>query len=128
MLILALIGFGMLIGAIAQLIVGKRSNEPFDWGMALAAGLLGSFVGGLIASLLAGDGLALRASGTIGSLVGAVIITAIWKTVAEKKVAAQLARPAPGTRPPTSADREATRRPGRVQQSLLVAAVLALTL
>jgi uncharacterized membrane protein YeaQ/YmgE (transglycosylase-associated protein family) len=110
MLILALIGFGMIIGAIAQLILGKRSNEPFDWGMALAAGLLGSFVGGLIASLLAGDGLALRASGTIGSLVGAVIITAIWKTVAEKKVAAQRAAQNRDARRPAGAKNKAANK------------------
>jgi hypothetical protein len=47
--------------------------------MAIVAGLVGSFVGGLLISLLAGDGLELRASGIIGSLVGALIITALWR-------------------------------------------------
>ena len=37
-------------------------------------GLAGSFVGGLLASLLAGDGLELRPSGLIGSAVGATVI------------------------------------------------------
>jgi uncharacterized membrane protein YeaQ/YmgE (transglycosylase-associated protein family) len=46
--------------------------------MALVAGLAGSFVGGLLGSLLAGEGLELRPSGIIGSLVGAVIVTAAW--------------------------------------------------
>jgi uncharacterized membrane protein YeaQ/YmgE (transglycosylase-associated protein family) len=32
--------------------------------------LIGSFVGGLLVSLLAGDGLSFRPSGIIGSLVG----------------------------------------------------------
>ena len=77
MLILGLILFGMLVGAAAQLILGKASGG-IDWGMAIVAGLVGSFVGGLLASLLAGDGLDLRPSGLIGSLVGAVIVTAIW--------------------------------------------------
>src|SRR3954447_12730049 len=78
MLILGLILFGMLVGALAQLILGK-GRSGIDWGMAVLAGLIGSFVGGLGASLLAGDGLALRPSGIIGSIVGAVIITAIWR-------------------------------------------------
>ena len=43
------------------------------------AGLVGSFVGGLLISLLAGDGLDLRPSGIIGSLAGAIVVTAIWR-------------------------------------------------
>jgi uncharacterized membrane protein YeaQ/YmgE (transglycosylase-associated protein family) len=78
MLILGLILFGMLVGAAAQLILGRRSGR-IDWTMAIVAGLVGSFVGGLLASLLAGDGLELRPSGIIGSLVGAVVVTAIWR-------------------------------------------------
>jgi len=78
MLLIALILFGMLIGAGAQLILG-RSGQGIDWPMAFASGLVGSFVGGLLVSLLAGDGLSLRPSGIIGSLVGAVIVTAGWR-------------------------------------------------
>ncbi|MGY4644862.1 GlsB/YeaQ/YmgE family stress response membrane protein [Cellulomonas sp. URHB0016] len=78
MLILGLILFGMLVGAAAQLVLGRRSGRV-DWTMAIVAGLVGSFVGGLLASLLAGDGLELRPSGIIGSIVGAVVITAIWR-------------------------------------------------
>jgi len=78
MLILGLILFGMLVGAAAQLILG-RSDGTIDWPMAFVSGLVGSFVGGLLASLLAGDGLALRPSGIIGSLVGALIVTLVWR-------------------------------------------------
>ena len=77
MLVLGIILFGMVIGALAQLILGKAKGGV-DWGIALAAGLIGSFVGGLLFSLVAGDGLALKPSGIIGSLIGAVIVTAIW--------------------------------------------------
>ena len=55
-----------------------RSTRGIDWSLAFAAGLAGSFVGGLLISLLAGDGLDLRPSGLIGSIVGAVIVTAGW--------------------------------------------------
>ncbi|MDQ0375506.1 GlsB/YeaQ/YmgE family stress response membrane protein [Cellulomonas humilata] len=80
MLILGLILFGMLIGALAQLILGRKRGR-IDWTMAIIAGLVGSFVGGLLASLLNGDGLELRPSGIIGSIVGAIIVTAIWRFV-----------------------------------------------
>jgi uncharacterized membrane protein YeaQ/YmgE (transglycosylase-associated protein family) len=78
MLILGLILFGMLVGAGAQLILGK-SAKGIDWTLALAAGLIGSFVGGLLISLLSGDGLQLQASGIIGSLIGALLVTAGWQ-------------------------------------------------
>jgi uncharacterized membrane protein YeaQ/YmgE (transglycosylase-associated protein family) len=66
------------VGAGAQLILG-RSGGRTDWTLAFVAGLLGSFVGGLLISLLSGDGLDLRASGLIGSLVGAIVVTAGWR-------------------------------------------------
>jgi uncharacterized membrane protein YeaQ/YmgE (transglycosylase-associated protein family) len=78
MLLLGIILFGMLVGAGAQLILG-RQGKGFDWGMALVAGIVGSFLGGVIVSLIAGDGLAFKPSGIIGSLVGALIVTAAWR-------------------------------------------------
>ena len=78
MLIISLVLFGMLVGAAAQLILGKES-AGIDWAKAIVAGLVGSFVGGLLISLLSGDGLDLRASGIIGSLVGAIVVTAGWR-------------------------------------------------
>lgn len=87
MLILGIILFGTLIGAGAQLILGREGGS-IDWTMAIIAGLVGSFVGGLLFSLLAGDGIAFRASGVIGSLLGAVIVTAIWRFFAARSKAA----------------------------------------
>ncbi|MGW0022887.1 GlsB/YeaQ/YmgE family stress response membrane protein [Rhodococcus sp. NPDC003383] len=77
MLIIGIILFGLLVGAVAQLVVGK-SKSGIDWTLAFVAGVGGSFAGGLIISLLAGDGLALRPSGIIGSIAGAIIVTALW--------------------------------------------------
>ena len=84
MLILAVIGFGALCGWLASMLLGRGSRLD---GRALVAGLLGSFVGGLIFSLLAGDGLDLRPSGIIGSILGAVIILAIWGAVDGRRTA-----------------------------------------
>lgn len=86
MLILGMILFGMLVGAAAQLLLG-RGGKGIDWTMAFVAGLLGSFVGGLLSSLLAGDGLQLRPSGIVGSVVGAVIVTAVWRWSRSRRVA-----------------------------------------
>jgi uncharacterized membrane protein YeaQ/YmgE (transglycosylase-associated protein family) len=95
MLILGIILFGMVVGAGAQLILG-RERGGVDWTMAIVAGLVGSFIGGLLISLLSGDGLDLRASGIIGSLVGAIIVTAAWRWW-------------DGRNKPTAADRAAKR-------------------
>ena len=78
MFFIALILFGMLVGAGAQLILGRRGGS-IDWGMALVSGLVGSFVGGLIFSLVAGEGFDLRPSGIIGSLLGGVIVALAWR-------------------------------------------------
>ena len=78
MLIIAIILFGMLVGALAQLLV-KRPGTPVDWPMALVAGIGGSFLGGLVLSLLAGDGLDLAASGLLGSVAGAIFVTIVWQ-------------------------------------------------
>jgi uncharacterized membrane protein YeaQ/YmgE (transglycosylase-associated protein family) len=79
MLILAIIVVGLAAGWVAQLALGK--DRPVDWTMALVTGLAGSFVGGLLASLLAGDGVTIRPSGLIGSIVGAIVVLAIVRSV-----------------------------------------------
>jgi uncharacterized membrane protein YeaQ/YmgE (transglycosylase-associated protein family) len=90
-LILAILLAGMMIGALAQFILG-RNGERVDWAMALIAGLGGSFVGGLLFSLIASDGIALKPSGLIGSIIGAVIVTAIWQSVGSRQRAATSAQ------------------------------------
>ena len=85
-LILALLVVALAAGWIAQLIVGRNHGRT-DWTEALVAGFLGSFVGGLLASLIAGDGLDFRPSGLIGSIFGAVIVTAVWGLVRGRRTA-----------------------------------------
>jgi uncharacterized membrane protein YeaQ/YmgE (transglycosylase-associated protein family) len=71
-LILFIILWGMAVGWIAHLLV--RGGRPVAWGTTLVVGLAGSFVGGLLGSLLAGEGLQLRPAGILGSVVGAVLL------------------------------------------------------
>jgi uncharacterized membrane protein YeaQ/YmgE (transglycosylase-associated protein family) len=82
LLILAILVFGMLMGWLAQLVLGMGTRPNAQ---SLIAGVVGSFVGGLLASLLAGDGLELRASGIIGTFVGAIIVLVIWRAVDSRK-------------------------------------------
>ena len=82
MLILFIIIWGMVIGWIAQLILGRaRGMRGNNWAEAIVAGLVGSLVGGLLISLISGDGLDLKPSGLIGSIVGAIIVLAIWGAI-----------------------------------------------
>ncbi len=82
MLILAILAFGMLVGWLAQLVLGMGTRPNAQ---SLIAGIGGSFVGGLLASLLAGDGVAIAPSGLIGSFVGAVIVLLVWRAVDSRK-------------------------------------------
>ena len=68
MILLFILVWGMFAGWIAHLLLAR--NQPINWAELLVIGLAGSFVGGLLISLLSGDGLALRPSGLIGSILG----------------------------------------------------------
>jgi len=81
-LILAIIAFGMLVGWLAQLVLGMGTRPNAQ---SLIAGLVGSFVGGTLASLLSNEDFAIRPSGLIGSFVGAVIVLLIWRLVDSRK-------------------------------------------
>lgn len=78
-LILALILVGMVAGGLAERVV--YPEWKIDWTEAFIVGIAGSLVGGLLSSLIAGDGFDLAFSGIIGSIVGAVILLAILKWV-----------------------------------------------
>ena len=78
MLILAIILFGMITGAAAQLLLG-RSARGIDWTLRVlrrADRLLRR--GPADQSDLRRCGPDLKASGLIGSIIGAVIVTAGW--------------------------------------------------
>ena len=88
MLILAILAIAMATGWIAQMILGRnRPGRRNDWGEALIAGFIGSFVGGAIFSLIAGDGFDLKPSGIIGSVIGAVIVLAVWGAIRGRRAA-----------------------------------------
>jgi uncharacterized membrane protein YeaQ/YmgE (transglycosylase-associated protein family) len=78
-ILLFILVWGMFAGWIAHLLVAR--NQPINWAELLVVGLAGSFVGGLLVSLVSGDGLALRPSGIIGSILGAVVLLTAWQAI-----------------------------------------------
>lgn len=68
--------FGIVVGLIARAIMpGNQSMGLLTTGL---VGVVGSFVGGLLGSLLTGESiLAFHTSGIIGSIVGALIVLAL---------------------------------------------------
>jgi uncharacterized membrane protein YeaQ/YmgE (transglycosylase-associated protein family) len=78
-ILLFILVWGMFAGWIAHLLVAR--DQPINWAELLVVGLAGSFVGGLLVSLVSGDGLALRPSGIIGSILGAVVLLTAWQAI-----------------------------------------------
>ncbi len=75
-LIIALVLIPLVAGYVANLVVGKNANFQ-AWELYIA-GIIGSFVGGLILNLLINGDLEISISGLLGSTVGAIIVLAIW--------------------------------------------------
>jgi uncharacterized membrane protein YeaQ/YmgE (transglycosylase-associated protein family) len=77
-LLLAILVIGLSAGWAAHLLVGK--GEP-NYGRLFLVGIAGSLVGGLLASLLLADGLELRLSGLVGSVLGATLLLAVLNSL-----------------------------------------------
>lgn len=74
--ILALVVIPLAAGYVANFVVGKgKGFEPWEL---FVAGIIGSFVGGLIINLLTGDGIEITITGLAGSTVGAIVVLAVW--------------------------------------------------
>ncbi len=71
--ILAWIVFGLVVGLIARAIM--PGNQSMGFVATTLLGVVGSFVGGFVGNLLAGNRvLALDAAGFIGSVLGALLV------------------------------------------------------
>jgi uncharacterized membrane protein YeaQ/YmgE (transglycosylase-associated protein family) len=74
--ILALVVIPLAAGYIANFVVAKgKGFEPWEL---FVAGIIGSFVGGLLFNLITGDGLELTITGLVGSTLGAIVVLAVW--------------------------------------------------
>ena len=98
MFILAILCIGLMAGLFANVVLGGTSH-PKSWGELAIAGFAGSFVGGLLGNLIAGDGFKLRPSGLIGSAIGAVIVLFVMRKVRGHKAASTTkSKPAPNSK------------------------------
>ena len=81
----AFLMFGLVIGALARLIVPGR--EPGGWIVSMLLGVGGAFLGGFIGGALGlyRDG---QPGGWILSLLGALILVAIYHAIAVRRVIA----------------------------------------
>jgi uncharacterized membrane protein YeaQ/YmgE (transglycosylase-associated protein family) len=84
MLILAILVLGLAAGWAANLLVGRGLD--LSSAQLFAIGIAGSFVGGLLTSLVAGDGLDLRPSGIIGSVLGATLVLLVVRALSKRPV------------------------------------------
>ncbi|MGI9584663.1 MAG: GlsB/YeaQ/YmgE family stress response membrane protein [Acidimicrobiia bacterium] len=84
--ILALILVGLIAGGIAERVV--YPDWKIDWTEAFIVGILGSFLGGLVVNLTAGNGFTIALSGIIGSILGAIVLLAILKFIRGRIMAA----------------------------------------
>jgi uncharacterized membrane protein YeaQ/YmgE (transglycosylase-associated protein family) len=84
--IIGMILIGLVAGFLARAIVPGR--DAMSVPATILLGIVGSFVGGFLASLLFGSGDGeglLRPSGLIGSIIGAVIALLVYNKVTGKK-------------------------------------------
>jgi uncharacterized membrane protein YeaQ/YmgE (transglycosylase-associated protein family) len=82
-LILFLI-FGLVVGALARLIVPGK--EPGGWLVSMVLGVAGAFLGGLIGRALGLYGSDVTRGGFVMSLIGAVVLVAIYHAVARRRM------------------------------------------
>lgn len=70
---------GLVAGALARLVV--PGTDPMGWGGTLILGLAGSLVGGFLGNLIADQDFDVSAAGLLGSVVGAIIVLLIFRSM-----------------------------------------------
>lgn len=75
--ILGWILFGLVVGAIAKLLMPGK--DPGGWIVTILLGIAGSFVGGFLGQMLFGQGN--QTAGWIGSILGAMVLLLIYRLV-----------------------------------------------
>ena len=86
MFIISMIVVGLIAGAIARLLVPGK--DPMSIWMTVLLGIAGSFLGGLIGSLIwhPQNGNYLHPAGIVLSVVGAILLLLLWRTVRRRPV------------------------------------------
>lgn len=74
---------GIIAGFLARLIVPGR--DPMSFVATVLLGIVGSFIGGFLGSLLFGGEFELRPANILGSIVGAVIALLIYRASTNRR-------------------------------------------
>ncbi|HVR43915.1 MAG TPA: GlsB/YeaQ/YmgE family stress response membrane protein [Thermoanaerobaculia bacterium] len=81
--ILGWILFGLIVGALAKLLMPGR--DPGGWIVTILLGIAGSFVGGFLGQMLFGT--AGDTAGWIGSILGAMVLLLIYRLIVGRRAA-----------------------------------------
>lgn len=85
--IVAMIVVGLIAGLLARAIM--PGNDAMGWLSTILLGIVGSFVGGLLASVLLHDNTGstsdFHPTGIVGSVIGALIVLAIYHLVSRRR-------------------------------------------
>jgi len=78
--------FGAIVGVIARFLMPGR--DPMGWVASIVLGIVGSFVGGYLGQLLFAGNASLPppSAGWIGSIIGALIVLAIYRYTQGRRV------------------------------------------
>lgn len=76
MIILGFVVIALVAGIVANWLVGK--GKGYEMWELFVAGIVGSFVGGLLFNLVAGNGFDIHWTGLVGSTIGAIVVLLIY--------------------------------------------------
>lgn len=76
-LLFYLVFIGVVAGFLARLLV--PGPDPIGFGATVVLGIVGSFVGGILAALIFDGELTFRPGGVVGSIVGAVLALLVYR-------------------------------------------------
>ena len=77
--LIAFLLIGLVAGFIARALV--PGPDPMGWLWTMVLGIVGALVGGTLAALLFGGTLEVSAAGLVGSIIGAIIVLLIWRSI-----------------------------------------------
>ncbi|MEI4270440.1 GlsB/YeaQ/YmgE family stress response membrane protein [Klenkia sp. LSe6-5] len=81
--IIVLIVIGAVAGFIARAVIPGKQDMSIV--ATIVLGVIGSFVGNLLGSLISGNGFELAPAGWIGSIIGAIVVLGVYVAVSGRK-------------------------------------------
>jgi uncharacterized membrane protein YeaQ/YmgE (transglycosylase-associated protein family) len=104
MFFLYLVVVGMAAGWVAHLILERR--RPTNWTVLFLVGIIGSFLVGIVSSLIVDGDLKVHPSGLIGSILGALVLLALYNLFMGRPAPSQASHPGGGQQHHTSSGQQ----------------------